>query len=1202
MTIDDSTNTQMKETNELETRIDDQTKEYLSLIQKDVTYIYSIAQSARSLGLDPELEVECPPAHDVADRVEQLIGPEGISKRIRSLKNQGMDPDEIAFKIADEIIEGKIGQFSNTEKVDRAIRVAMAIKTQGVVSAPLEGINKIIIRENPLGGPSYLSLYFSGPIRNAGGTIQAFAVLVADYVREKMNIKPFQITDAEIERMIEEVKLYDRKVNLQYPSSKEELEYTLRNLKVELNGDPTEKYEISAHRDLPRIETNIVRSGPVLVLNDGVILKSKKLAKIISNLGIKGWEWIKTVKDHAQGKEKKQKVEGETAEILTPVQKRRKILEKKIKPSDKYISGVIAGRPVLSHPSHTGGLRIRYGRSRNTGLAACGLNPNTMYACNEFLAVGTQIKIERPGKAASVLPVTSIEGPVCLLENGDVEQFNDPKALQQATKENKITSILFLGDILFGYGEFSENNHKIFPSGYVEEWWALELEKALQDHKTKTSNSFSANNLNEWVNNPFEKKPTGSQAIELSKLFGIPLHPSYTSHFGNINGYELLQIRREILEYYDNLSIDLKKEINLKIPATTSCKDLLYKSFTPHKNKSTHLELDQDLSLVFIELLGLFKELTPSDIQKIEENSNENTALEIFPYLCEILVRDKCKYYMGARMGRPEKAAFKKLNHSIQVLFPLGHGKGRNLEKAKRANSSSSVEIVMRQCPTCGPKYNEVTYRNQCSRCKDHTVVVKYCNNCEIYEDAKQSVCSRCHGRLIDYRKRNVSLKHIFDNVPPKMVNLLNTDINGVEGLTSQFKVPELIEKGILRARNNVWVYNDGTIRFDAIDVPLTHFTPLEIKTSVKKLHEMGYTEDYKGDPLEREDQVCELKCQDFVAPDHSGDYFVQVAKFVDDELEYLYNLPRFYNCENRQDLIGHYFAGLSPHTSAAIVGRLIGYVPTQALFAHPYWHAVKRRNCDGDEDGIMILLDLLINFSKFYLSSKIGGKMDAPLVLTVTLSPEEVDSEAWNVDCASRYSLDFYEFGENFMLPEDIEKNHLLDMKIIKNRIGKANQYIHIDFTHPTESIIYGPKKSAYKILKEMDLKIHSQLDLQDKIVAVDEKDGVEKILKTHFTPDIMGNLRTFSQQKFMCKNMACGKKYRRIPLSGRCNECGKELKLTVTQGGIEKYLQRSLELSKKYNLGSYTSQRIQLMDEYVKSLTDNPKIKQKKLTDFYL
>jgi DNA polymerase II large subunit len=133
------------------------------------------------------------------------------------------------------------------------------------------------------------------------------------------------------------------------------------------------------------------------------------------------------------------------------------------------------------------------------------------------------------------------------------------------------------------------------------------------------------------------------------------------------------------------------------------------------------------------------------------------------------------------------------------------------------------------------------------------------------------------------------------------------------------------------------------------------------------------------------------------------------------------------------------------------------------------------------------------------------------------------------------------------------------------------------------------------------MNEKIKSQLDLYDKIIAVDAQDVVKKMLQTHFTPDIMGNLRTFAQQEFMCKSHSCGEKYRRIPLSGKCKECGGDLKLTVTQGSIEKYLQRTLSLSKQYDLGSYTTQRIQLMDEYIKSLTDNPKVKQVKITSFF-
>ena len=85
----------------------------------------------------------------------------------------------------------------------------------------------------------------------------------------------------------------------------------------------------------------------------------------------------------------------------------------------KYIQDIIGGRPILGYPSEKGAFSLRYGRSRNTGLATMGVHPATM-ALLEFLAVGTQLKIEYPGKGNCVVPVDSIEGPIVKLRNGDV--------------------------------------------------------------------------------------------------------------------------------------------------------------------------------------------------------------------------------------------------------------------------------------------------------------------------------------------------------------------------------------------------------------------------------------------------------------------------------------------------------------------------------------------------------------------------------------------------------------------------------------------------------------------------------------------------------------------------------------------------------------------------------------------------------------
>ncbi|NIO22352.1 MAG: hypothetical protein GTN76_16910, partial [Candidatus Aenigmarchaeota archaeon] len=56
-----------------------------------------------------------------------------------------------------------------------------------------------------------------------------------------------------------------------------------------------------------------------------------------------------------------------------------------------------------------------------------------------------------------VSAVDSIEGPLVKLKNGDVLRID---SLELAVKiRNDMEEILFLGDILIGFGEFLENNH-----------------------------------------------------------------------------------------------------------------------------------------------------------------------------------------------------------------------------------------------------------------------------------------------------------------------------------------------------------------------------------------------------------------------------------------------------------------------------------------------------------------------------------------------------------------------------------------------------------------------------------------------------------------------------------------------------------------------------------------------------------------------
>ena len=67
---------------------------------------------------------------------------------------------------------------------------------------------------------------------------------------------------------------------------------------------------------------------------------------------------------------------------------------------------------------------------------------------------------------------------------------------------------------------------------------------------------------------------------------------------------------------------------------------------------------------------------------------------------------------------------------------------------------------------------------------------------------------------------------------------------------------PEPIEKGLLRAKHGVFTFKDGTVRFDMINITLTHFKPRESNVTVEKLKELGYLHDVHGAPLERDRAV----------------------------------------------------------------------------------------------------------------------------------------------------------------------------------------------------------------------------------------------------------------------------------------------------------------------------------------------------------
>jgi DNA polymerase II large subunit len=123
-------------------------QEYAVSLENRLNELYDVAKKAREKGLDPVTFPEIDVAKDLAGLVEGLVGPLGVAESIREL-SETMPREELAFKIAEETVYGKFGHLRPQEAAEQAIRTALAILTEGITAAPLQGVAKVIVQENP---------------------------------------------------------------------------------------------------------------------------------------------------------------------------------------------------------------------------------------------------------------------------------------------------------------------------------------------------------------------------------------------------------------------------------------------------------------------------------------------------------------------------------------------------------------------------------------------------------------------------------------------------------------------------------------------------------------------------------------------------------------------------------------------------------------------------------------------------------------------------------------------------------------------------------------------------------------------------------------------------------------------------------------------------------------------------------------------
>ena len=1244
-----------------------------------------------------------------------------IEEELRNLLNT-TDRESASIQIAVDVARRMNEETLDMQKsIDCGLRVGLAVLTEAVLVAPLDGIGDVRILNNA-DGTEFLSIDFCGPIRAAGGTAQALGVLIGDMVRRELGLNRYIPTTQEVERVKEEFGLY--RVGLQYKPPPEEIETIIRACPVMVNGEETEKIECSGFKEVRNIVNSNgsyrtrIRGGVMLVIGEGLCLKAPKVQKHTERMNIQGWEFIAQFAN-------KNKKDGENKDSFKP---------RKIEVISRYMDDVIAGRPVFGEPNYPGGFRLRYGRSRITGLAAAGVNPVTMEAMGGFLAVGTQMKMERPGKACAVTPCTEIDGPTVLMNDGEFRKIRNLDDWRLNVPNVK--SIWDSGEILIGYGEFLENNKKLVPSSYNKDWWASDLSESL-DMPIKVEK------FAEIINQDLQSLPLGlpfngaikrggedpndrkwrkrnwitflrkleldwTQIKRVSNEFGTAIPPpwnlwwsdlpiTYMAPLIQIIGDSRIEGGKLIIpDVVDKWPLETMEKIPEQLSKTQTrwtmfedngviksslmtlgvehfhnegdivvtrhwealLEGLGYEIYENNIRKSVETEsfirdrvakINQASDIIYLEDERVGDLEKERDLARIEattaarqsglnieqtENAGEQAAAKIIdlgPDNEDALVNakilldeneverslwivrktsnlrweDSVPCRIGARMGRPEKSARRELKPLTHSLYPIGENGGSQkllIQAAKKGRIR--VEMSRRICQDCGKESPNLICHNR--KLEGEPIE---CGGKTVERKTRGSSSRRRRGerttvdldKLLEVKRRSLGL----DRLPAL--------IKAQKELLSEAQTPEPIEKGILRAKHGVSVFRDGTSRYDMIDVPVTHFKPKEIYTSWEKLYQLGYEKDVFGQELNSNEQILELFPQDIIPSLNAEEHLISTCNFVDDLLVRFYKMEPFYNVKTIGDIVGSLAIGLAPHTSGGVLCRIIGWTAASAGYAHPLFHAAKRRNCDGDEDSILMLMDGLLNFSKHILPSGRGGRMDAPLVLTTRLNPSEIDKEALNVDCSYFYTRSFYEKTQSQPHPSELSD----EVETVETRLGTIGDLRGYGWTHESGELDAGPRNSSYKTLKSMEDKMNGQLSIGSLLRSVRVEKVASQVIESHFLPDLRGNLVAFTRQKVRC--VKCGEKYRRMPLAGKCIQshkleigglsarrgedstmCGGNVILTVTEGAVRKYIKVTEGIIENYGVGMYTEQRVKWLTESADSLFNNDKVTVMTLSDF--
>jgi DNA polymerase II large subunit len=253
-------------------------------------------------------------------------------------------------------------------------------------------------------------------------------------------------------------------------------------------------------------------------------------------------------------------------------------------------------------------------------------------------------------------------------------------------------------------------------------------------------------------------------AKQISERMEIPLHPIYTYYWTAISKNELFELRNWVLSgkyESDKLIIRLKPQ-----------KRSLELIGVPHKEvQKEFVVVEKDHAQALLFTLGPDK----SEEESFSIFENNTKITDILTALSGVKIRDKSGTFIGARMGRPEKAKMRKLTGSPHAMFPVGEqgGRLRSFQSAMEARKIVT-DLQLFKCKKC----NNTTPFRVCELCNSKTEIIQEGEKKNPYEKSK---------------KVEINIDKIMDSLKKRMDTKIIPDlIKGVRGLASKERLQSI--------------------------------------------------------------------------------------------------------------------------------------------------------------------------------------------------------------------------------------------------------------------------------------------------------------------------------------------------------------------------------------------------------------------------